>query len=95
MPQPDEMTWKPLAEIALKYADRLREAAPAGAGWRDALNELPDHNQTMIDCIEEESPGLDAAITEMMETGTESASAAWTGLVNHLFDLAREAYDGG
>lgn len=87
--------WHPLHDAASTYAQALSLAAgDSGATWQEALDLLPDHNQTMIDSIEAEAPSVAGAITELMEADSEYARVAWPALVNHVFELAKAIYEG-
>jgi hypothetical protein len=83
--------WKPLEEVALKYAQELWVSAPAGSEWQEAIDACGDHNQLMLDTIENTNPTLDAIIDELMKAEAEPSTSAhcWSSLVNYIFERAQ------
>jgi hypothetical protein len=88
------MTWRPLEKAADKWLSAAHNAHPLGeaAPWQELIDALDDHNQTMIDSIASESPGLDAMITELMESDDDEAQNAWIAVVNHIFNIAQKKH---
>jgi len=95
-PEVDEH-WLPLEEIAIEYVAKARayfaENARTPTTWQDSIDELPDHNQTMINAIDEVNPTLSMVIEELMQDGSDHAADAWTSLVNCIFDRAQAIWE--
>lgn len=76
-----------LAQIELEV-----ERIPTPAKLQDLINMAQDHNQAMLDAIEDIDPALRVQVEALIHD--ESQYDAWTGLVNELFEIAREITDG-
>jgi hypothetical protein len=88
--------WEPLEEIALAYVVSARDqVAGHGMTWQELIDAQDDHNQTMIDAIDQTNPSLSAVIDELMSGSTDEAMGAWTGIVNVIFDKAQAIWEAG
>jgi hypothetical protein len=60
------------------------------ATLQELIDDLPDHNQQMIDAIDAVEPELGAAITSILEDGDDEQRASAFDAVNALFETVKE-----
>ncbi len=86
---------RPLSSAATFYlAAAYTEAEEAGKKpltltFQELTDAQGDHNQNMINAIEAASPDLNGAIDQLMKAD----KICWTGVVNHIFDLAEAQHE--
>ncbi len=92
---------RPLEECAARFLELAREEVGEVADdmlFDDVIDKLADHNQTMIDAIQQAAPELSSVIDQLMKTQVDGRAArlatdAWTSIVNLIFEAAHRAHE--
>ncbi len=71
-------------------SDRFEGLETSRMNLESLIDNCSDHNQLMLDSIEDVAPEVRVALEELLLSDSEDDVKAWTEFVNDLFERARK-----
>lgn len=90
-----DLTWRPVEDSVHLFIARAKDLKlPIGSSFQAVIDGFGDHNQEMLDCIEQASPGLSAAMTELLSSEDDDIRNVAFDIANACFKMAKEIWEG-
>ena len=90
----DEMTWRPIEDAVFLFVVEAKEhGLGPDASFQDVIDVFGDHNQAMLNAVETASPGLYAAVEELMADENDESMAAAIAIMNVCFNMAKAIWE--